>query len=108
MPVAVIAVSMLVMLVWTTPSQASQSCMSRNEARQHFSSIHIYRHDEGHCWDAIPTREHRQIDVVRAAPPSVIEREPEPMVAPGGVVLAAIAIVLMLATIEVLFRCTIS
>jgi hypothetical protein len=167
MPIAVIAVSMLVMLVVATPSEASQSCMSKTEARQRFGSVHIYWHGPDHCWDATPTRRYHQInkvqrkiqihevqekidqpnwhdsmsemlpddepvqtpwvdrwaniepsqppivarwvDIVQAAPPPIIERKPEPMVAPRGVmlVLVFIAIVLTLATIEVLFRCTI-
>jgi hypothetical protein len=107
MPAAAIAVSILIMLVFAAPSEASQSCMSRNEARQHFSSVHIYRHDQGDCWDAVPAREQHQVDIVCEAPPAVIECKVEPTVAPGGLVLVAIALVLMLGTIEVLFRCTI-
>jgi hypothetical protein len=165
MPIAVIAVSMLVMLVAATPSEASPSCMSKTEARQHFGSVHIYWHGRDHCWDATPTRRYHQInrvqrkiriqevqektdqpnwhdsmskmlpddepvqtpwvarwaniepseppivarwvDIVQVAPPPVIEREPEPMVTPRGVVLVFLAIVLTLGTIEILFRCTI-
>src|ERR1700687_4025501 len=70
MPIAVIAVSMFVMLVGTTPSEASQSCMSKTEARQHFGSVHIYWHGRDHCWDAIPTRRHHQIAKVRDATPT--------------------------------------
>jgi hypothetical protein len=65
MPVAVIVVSMLVMLVMTAPSQASESCMSKTEARQHFGSVHIYWHGKDHCWDAAPTRRHHQIQNVQ-------------------------------------------
>jgi hypothetical protein len=165
MPIAVIAVSILVVLVVTTPSEASQSCMSKAEARQHFGSVHIYWHGRDHCWGATPIRRHHQInevqrkiriqevrekidqpnwhdsmskmlpddepvqtpwvdrwvniepseppilarwvDIVQPAPKPVIERKPEPMVRPLGVVLVFLAIVLTLATIEVLFRCTI-
>jgi hypothetical protein len=167
MPIAVIAVSMLVMLMVTTPSEASQSCMSKTEARQHFGSVHIYWHGRDHCWDATPTRRRHQInkvqrkiqiyevqekieqpkwhdsmsemlpddkpvqtpwvdrwtnieppqppivarwvDIVQVAQPPLIERKPEPMVMPRGVVLVLvfIAIVLTLGTIEVLFRCRI-
>src|ERR1700682_1735378 len=153
MPIAMIAVSMFVMLVVTTPSEASQSCTSKTEARQHFGSVHIYWHGRDHCWDATPTRRHHQINkvqrkiqihevqekidqpnwhdsmsemlpddepvqtpwvdrwanIVQGPPPPIIERNPEPMVTPRGVllVLVFIAIVLTLATIEVLFRCTI-
>ena len=165
MPIAVIAVSMFVILVVTTPSEASQSCMSKTEARQHFGSVPIYWHGRDHCWDATPTRRHHQInkvqrklqihevqeridqpnwhdsmsemlpddepaqtpwvdrwaniepsqppivarwvDIVQVAPLPIIERKAEPMVTPRGVGLVFLAIVLMLATIEVLFRCTI-
>src|SRR6202165_4495937 len=166
MPIAVIAVSMLVMLVVATPSEASQSCMSKTEARQRFGSVHIYWHGPDHCWDATPTRRSHQtnkvqrkiqihevqekidqpngrdsmskmlpddepvqtpwvdrwaniepsqppivarwVDIVQVAPPPIIERKPEPMVTPRGVLLVFFfAIVLMLGTIEVLFRCTI-
>jgi hypothetical protein len=65
MPIAVIAVSMFVMSVVTTPSEASQSCMSKTEARQHFGSVHIYWHGRDHCWDATPTRRHHQINKVQ-------------------------------------------
>jgi hypothetical protein len=58
MRVAAIVVSMLVV---TTPSEASKSCMTKTEARQHFGSVHIYWHGRNHCWDATPTRRHRQI-----------------------------------------------
>jgi hypothetical protein len=163
MPIAVIAVSMLVMLMVATPSEASRSCMSKTEARQLFGSVHIYWNGRDHCWDATPTRRHHQINqvqrklqihevhekidqpnwhdsmsemllddepvqtpgvdrwanieapiaswvnIVQVAQPPLIERKPEPMVMPRGVVLVLmfIAIVLTLGTIEVLFRCTI-
>ncbi|MGZ5871320.1 MAG: hypothetical protein ACXWKP_04315 [Bradyrhizobium sp.] len=57
MRVAVIVVTMLAV---TTPSEASQSCMSKSEARQHFGALHIYWHGADHCWDATPSRR-RQI-----------------------------------------------
>jgi len=44
----------------TTPSQASSSCMSKSEARRHYSSAHIYWHGPDHCWDATPGR-HRAV-----------------------------------------------
>ena len=61
MRVAAIVVSMLVV---TTPSEASKSCMSKTEARQHFGSVHIYWHGVDHCWDATPTRRYHQIHQV--------------------------------------------
>jgi hypothetical protein len=153
MRVAVIVVSMLVV---ATPSEASKSCMSKTEARQHFGSVHIYWHGADHCWDAtsaarqyrprnaqrkihqprwldamseiLPDRPvqspwvsrwvdiepsplplvARWVDIVQVAPPPAIERKPEPMATPRGMVwFVFIAIVLTLATIEVLFRGTI-
>ncbi len=53
MRVAVIVVSMFVV---ATPSHASNDCMSKAEARQHFGSVHIYWHGPEHCWDASPGR----------------------------------------------------
>jgi hypothetical protein len=147
-----VAVIVVLLMVLTTPSEASKSCMTKTEARQRFGSVHIYWHGEGHCWDAIPTRRHHQIrkvqqkidepkwhesmsemlpdeepvqtpwvdrwvdieppqlpivarwvDIVQVAPPSIIERKPEPMVTPRGVVMVIIAIALALAIVEVLF-----
>jgi len=49
-----------VLLVVATPSEASESCMSKAEARQHFGSVHIYWHGKDHCWDATPTRRQHQ------------------------------------------------
>jgi hypothetical protein len=53
MRVAIIVVSILAV---STPSEASKSCMSQTEARQHFGSVHLYWHGPDHCWDATPTR----------------------------------------------------
>jgi hypothetical protein len=61
MPVAVNAVSMLIMMVVVAaPSEASASCMSKTEARQHFGSMHIYWHGPDHCWDATAARRFTQ------------------------------------------------
>ena len=62
MRVALIVVSMLIV---ATPSEASRSCMSKTEARQHFGSAHIYWHGADHCWDATPTRRYHQIHNVQ-------------------------------------------
>ena len=62
MRIGVIVVSMLVL---TTSSEASKSCMTKTEARQHFGSVHIYWHGKDHCWDATSTRQHHQIHTVR-------------------------------------------
>ena len=62
MRIGVIVVSMLVL---TASSEASESCMTKTEARQHFGSVHIYWHGKDHCWDATSTRQHHRIHAVR-------------------------------------------
>ena len=57
--------AIVVLLVLTTPSEASKSCMTKTEARQHFGSVHIYWHGNDHCWDATPTRRHGRTHTVR-------------------------------------------
>jgi hypothetical protein len=51
-----VAMYIVAVLVVTTPSEASKSCMTKAEARQQFGSVHIYWHGPDHCWDATPTR----------------------------------------------------
>src|SRR6266478_5330543 len=63
MRIGVIVVSMLVLT--TSSSEASKSCMTKTEARQHFGSVHIYWHGNDHCWDASPTRRHGRVHTVR-------------------------------------------
>src|SRR6266852_1036661 len=53
-----VAVVVVFVSVLSTPSEASQSCMSKTEARQSFHSSHIYWHGADHCWDATPIRRH--------------------------------------------------
>ena len=60
-----VAVFVVLVLVASTPSEASKSCMTRTDARQHFGSVHIYWHGEGHCWDATPIRRHHQTHKVQ-------------------------------------------
>ena len=56
-----VAVFVVLILVVSTPSEASKSCMSKTEARQQFGS-YIYWHGPDHCWDATPPiRGHHQI-----------------------------------------------
>jgi len=57
--------AIVVLLVVTTPSEASESCMTKAEARQHFGSVHIYWHGKDHCWDATPTRRRHQVHNVQ-------------------------------------------
>jgi hypothetical protein len=60
-----VALFVVFVSVLTTPSEASNSCMSKTEARQHFGSVHIYWHGKDHCWDATPTRRHGRVHTVR-------------------------------------------
>jgi hypothetical protein len=153
-----VAVFVVLVLVTGSPAEASQSCMTKTEARQHFGSVHIYWHGRDHCWDATPIRRHHRahkvhqirkvqrkldlpkwyesmsemlpdeepaedlaktswadrwvdieprqrpiVDTAGLAPSTVIERRPEPMLTPRGVVMAIIAIALTLAIVELLF-----
>jgi hypothetical protein len=66
MRVAIIVVSILMV---ATPSEASESCMSKTEARQHFGLVHIYWHGADHCWDASPGRRQRHVIHKVAAKP---------------------------------------
>ena len=62
-----LAVIVLLILVLPSPSEASTSCMTKTEARQHFGSVHIYWHGADHCWDATATQ-HRQIQNIQRKP----------------------------------------
>jgi hypothetical protein len=66
MPVAVIAISMLMIVAVATPSAASPSCTGKAEARQHFGSLHAYWHGPDRCWDATPARRHARFHSDRA------------------------------------------
>jgi len=60
-----VAVFVVFVSILATASEASQSCMTRTEARRHYGSTHLYWHGAGHCWDATSTRQHHQIHHVR-------------------------------------------
>jgi hypothetical protein len=74
-----VAMYIVAVLVLTTPSEASKSCMTKAEARQHFGSVHIYWHGPDHCWDATATRRHGLQKVGQKAParPKTPAREVE-------------------------------
>jgi hypothetical protein len=71
-----VAMIIAVVLVSTTPSEASKSCMTKADARQHFGSVHIYWHGPNHCWDATPTRRHATRTVQRKSTREVKPRTP--------------------------------
>jgi hypothetical protein len=73
-----VAMIVVAMVVATTPLEASQSCMSKTEARHHFGSAHIYWHGPDHCWDATPARRHRIQGVRRRTPTEEVQRKPDP------------------------------
>jgi hypothetical protein len=54
-------VLVVVMLTIATTAEASGSCMSKTEARRHFSTSHLYWHGPDHCWDATSVRLHHQL-----------------------------------------------
>jgi len=67
MRVALIVVAIVMV---SSPSQASPSCMTMSEARARHGNVHLYWHGSGRCWDASPGR--RQL----AKRIKVREREP--------------------------------
>jgi hypothetical protein len=70
-----VAVIIAVVLASTTPSQASKSCMTKTEARQHFGSVHIYWHGPNRCWDATPTRRHANRKVREKTPTREVKQK---------------------------------
>jgi hypothetical protein len=54
-----VAVIVAFVSLLTTPSEASTSCMSKTEAREHFGTVYLYWHGPKHCWDATPIRRHQ-------------------------------------------------
>jgi hypothetical protein len=77
-----VAAIVVLVSVLTTPSEASTSCMSKTEARQHFGSVHIYWHGPEHCWDATPTRPHGVRHRVRHPEPEPTPRFVVPIPSP--------------------------
>ncbi len=65
MRVAVFVVFVAFVPVLATPSEASRSCMTKTEARQHFGSVHLYWHGAGHCWDATSMSGHHRVHHVQ-------------------------------------------
>ena len=53
-----VAAIVLGLVVVSTPSQASRSCMTRAEARQQFATSHLYWYGRGHCWHAMTPSRH--------------------------------------------------
>jgi hypothetical protein len=51
-----VAMVVVFVLMVAAPASASNSCMSQSEARERFSTSHLYWHGPGHCWDATPVR----------------------------------------------------
>jgi len=60
-----VAVLVVFVSVLTTAAEASKSCMTKTEARQHFGSVHIYWHGRERCWDATATRRYHRIHKVQ-------------------------------------------
>ena len=60
-----VAVFVVFVSILATASEASESCMTRTEARQHYGSAHLYWHGADHCWNATSTRWHHRIHHVR-------------------------------------------
>jgi hypothetical protein len=70
-----VAAIIAVVLVSAVPSEASKSCMTIAEARQHFGSVHIYWHGPNRCWDATPSRRYANRKVQRKIPTREVVRK---------------------------------
>ena len=118
MPVLVIAGLMVFISALTASADATHFCASRPEALQYAGAMTAMLAGEdselvpsaGRC-EAIELPNSaiasRCDEFVRVGPPPLAESKPEPAAMRSGVALVVIAIVVMLGTIEVLFRCTI-
>ena len=71
MRIAVIAVAIVMV---SSPSHASPSCMTQAEARQKLGAAHLYWHGAGHCWDATAPR-HRLAKRNRTKQQRLAERD---------------------------------
>jgi hypothetical protein len=71
MRIAVIAVAIVMV---SSPSHASPSCMTQAEARQKLGAAHLYWHGPGHCWDATAPR-HRLAKRNRTKQQRLAERD---------------------------------
>jgi hypothetical protein len=68
-----IAVIVVAIVVVSSPSHASSSCMTQAEARKQFSTSHLYWHGPGHCWDATAPRR-RLAQRAKSREPKQVER----------------------------------
>ena len=79
-----VVVLVVAVLVIATTSEASGSCMSKGQARQHFGAVHIYWHGADHCWDATSARLHHRLarnverDIDRPRRQDVRPQDPKP------------------------------
>ena len=71
-----VAVIVLGLVVVSTPSQASWSCMTRAEARQQFPTSHLYWYGSGHCWHAMTPSRRRVVHRVRENVQREAQRDP--------------------------------
>jgi hypothetical protein len=79
-----LAAVVVAMLVTAGPSRASETCMSRAEARQRFSTSYLYWHGADHCWDATPPGRSPQAQR-NADPPKVRRSVPQVLTEPRTV-----------------------
>jgi hypothetical protein len=113
MPVVVIAALIFAVSAVSLPS--AHSCATEDDARPHLGLMsEVSRNADPEQTpppvDSWPPLEPEQSPAARqdiAQAPAIVERSAEPAGMPRAVVLVAIAIVVTIGIIEVLFRCTI-
>jgi hypothetical protein len=117
MPVVVIAALIVFISALTASPDAAHFCASKPEALAHcvptaetsVNEVPGQMPSAGRCAEIEPMQSagaSRCDDMVRGTPPLVAQSKLEPAAMPS-VALVAIAMVVMLGTIEALFRCTI-
>ncbi len=117
MPVVVIAALILAVSAVSLPSGPVQPFAIKDDARPHLGlMLEMSWNNEPKQTLPIDRREPTDTaqsltltrqDTAQVAPPAVVERAAEPAGMPGAIILVAIAIVMTIGIIEVLFRCTI-
>lgn len=70
-----VAVIFVAVVVVATPAHASNSCMSKTEARRHYGSAHLYWHGPNHCWDATSGRRRNIARIQRKHTPPVRQQD---------------------------------
>jgi hypothetical protein len=116
MPVVVIAALIFAVSAVSLPFAPAQSCAIKDGALPHFGLMSEMSRNDDPERAALPDSQTQSEpaqsptiarDIPEIASPAVVEPAAEPAGMPRAVILVAIAIIVTIGIIEVLFRCTI-